>query len=267
MTYPWRFRTLTLAACLLLSYALRSQAHVAPFVKGMFCEHVCLSSALVTEACSLSLQSKGQGLPYHPLTNLTMKDWWMHAYDGCRDQPPDEGVFLTLYVFSLMTVSSQVLTTRLARRVATSQSRWRSGYIHHAQPGNPAQAPVRNKACTTMSDNPDTMLGNFVSSPLLGFFALLTIHLQGNCRNYSASTYGNFANGSCIFQPNLHARSQSDAAYVFLTRFRVYTDLLFRGSAFAISYTVSSIVHILCCDAYQILVRHQPGDSGKSRCV
>jgi hypothetical protein len=49
---------------------------------------------------------------------------------------------------------------------------------------------------------------------------------QGDCENYDAATYGNFANGSCITSPNLHARNRSDAA----------------GSAFAISYTVSKLM-------------------------
>jgi hypothetical protein len=49
---------------------------------------------------------------------------------------------------------------------------------------------------------------------------------QGDCENYDAATYGNFANGSCITSPNLHARNRSDAA----------------GSAFAISYTVSELM-------------------------
>jgi hypothetical protein len=35
---------------------------------------------------------------------------------------------------------------------------------------------------------------------------------QGNCQSYDISTYGNFANGSCITSPNLHARNKSDAA-------------------------------------------------------
>ncbi|KAF8308935.1 hypothetical protein DL93DRAFT_2170702 [Clavulina sp. PMI_390] len=70
---------------ILLAVAGAAQAHIAPWVKGMWC----LNGTSGTD-------NPNTNEAVQPLYNLPYSQWWMHAFNGCNLFPPAPGDFLNL---------------------------------------------------------------------------------------------------------------------------------------------------------------------------
>ncbi|KAJ3795973.1 hypothetical protein GGU11DRAFT_727711 [Lentinula aff. detonsa] len=75
---------LPLALVAILSAAALVHAHIAAFTKGMWC---------INGSTGDNLNSDD---PVLPLYQLEFDQWWMHAFNGCNQRPPNPGDFLTL---------------------------------------------------------------------------------------------------------------------------------------------------------------------------
>jgi hypothetical protein len=191
---------------------MSARAHIAPFVKGMYCENVCPTS-------SSSFHSDGLGRARTRACRSIRSRTSRSSSGGCTlsmgvTNSRRPRAFFLICAWCFLFNSSQAdgglrpaggtFQVEMAECVRRPFAPYRADRLR------------RNKVCTTLGDQPPDQLGNFVcghsfSTTVVGSSCLSR---QGNCQNYDADTFGNYADGSCIFSPNLHARNRTDAASV-----------------------------------------------------
>ncbi|KAJ3716737.1 hypothetical protein DFJ43DRAFT_1043287 [Lentinula guzmanii] len=163
---------LPLALAAILSAAALVHAHIAAFTKGMWC---------INGSTGDNFNSDD---PVLPLYQLEFDQWWMHAFNGCNQRPPNPGDFLTLpsgdsVVLEL--ASNQAFTSLSYGGRLTSD--WPNGQDYPDNNTNPSCITAPN--CS--HDSPLSFAAIFSNLRDYGSAHAKPVNGRGDCTRYIVS--------------------------------------------------------------------------------